>query len=103
MVSYNASIDPIVDFRSGFTSDWDALWQDFYCDWRNMHFNQGIEPPSWVIGGQVLAAGAKGILFNSAITGDANLVIYTDALTGADAINVDDPNNDLPKNQLSWQ
>jgi hypothetical protein len=46
-------------------------------------------------------AGAP-ILFNSAITGGANLVIYTDALTGADAINVYDPNNDLPKNQSSW-
>ncbi|WP_332877903.1 RES domain-containing protein [Massilia sp. S19_KUP03_FR1] len=67
-----------------------------------MHFNQGIEPPSWVIGDQVLAAGAKGILFNSAITDGANLVIDTDALTGADAINVYDPNNNHPKNQLSW-
>ncbi|CUI07001.1 RES family NAD+ phosphorylase [Massilia antarctica] len=102
MVSYNVSINAIVDFRGGFTSGWDALWQDFYCDWRNMHFNQGIEPPSWVIGDQVLAADAKGILFNSAITGGENLVIYTDALTGADAINVYDPNNDLPKNQSSW-
>jgi RES domain-containing protein len=101
MVSYNVSIDAIVDFRSGFTSDWGALWQDFYCDWRNMHFNQGIEPPSWVIGDQALDTGAKGVLFSSAITGGANLVIYTDALTGADAINVYDPNNDLPKNQSS--
>jgi RES domain-containing protein len=102
MVSYNLSIDSIVDFRGGFTSDWDALWQDFYCDWRNMHFNQGIEPPSWVIGDQVLAAGAKGIVFGSAIIGGANLVIYTDALTGVDSINPYDPNNDLPTNQSSW-
>lgn len=102
MVSYNICVDAIVDFRGGFTSDWDALWQDFYCDWRHMHFNQGIEPPSWVIGDQVLAAGAKGILFNSALTSGSNLVIYTDALTGADAIDVYDPNNDLPKNQSSW-
>jgi RES domain-containing protein len=29
MVSYSVTIDPIVDFRGGFTSDWDALWQDF--------------------------------------------------------------------------
>lgn len=103
MVSYNLSVESLVDFRGGFTRDWDALWQDFYCDWRRMHFNQGIEPPSWVIGDQVLAAGAKGILFNSAIAGGTNLVIYTDALTGADAINVYDPGNDLPKNQSSWK
>ncbi len=103
MVSYNLKVDSLVDFRGGFTRDWDALWQDFHCDWRKMHFDQGIEPPSWVIGDQVLAAGAKGIMFNSAITGGANLVIYTDALTGADAINVYDPGNDLPKNQSSWK
>lgn len=68
-----------------------------------MHFNQGIEPPSWVIGDQVLAAGAKGILFNSAITARANLVIYTDALAGTDAIAVHDPDHALPKNQQSWE
>ena len=103
MVSYNVIIDSIVDFRGGFTRHWDALWQDFYCDWRKIHFNEGIEPPSWVIGDQVIAAGAKGILFNSAITGDANLVVYTNVLTNADTINAYDPNNDLPKNKLSWE
>lgn len=103
MVSYNVSVDAVVDFRGGYTSDWDPLWQDFYCDWRNIYFNQGIEPPSWVIGDQVLAAGAKGILFNSAINARANLVIYTDALAGADSIAVHDPDNALPKNQQSWE
>ncbi|MBY0240326.1 MAG: RES family NAD+ phosphorylase [Burkholderiaceae bacterium] len=103
MVSYNVSVDAVVDFRGGYTSDWDPLWQDFYCDWRNIYFNQGIEPPSWVIGDQVLTAGAKGILFNSAITARANLVIYTDALAGADAVAVHDPDNALPKNQQSWE
>jgi RES domain-containing protein len=103
MVSYNMAVDAIADFRGGFTSDWDPIWQDFYCDWRNMYFNQDIEPPSWVIGDEVLAAGAKGILFKSAITGGANLVVYTDALAGADAITVYDPNKALPKNQKSWE
>lgn len=102
MVSYRLTIDAVVDFRAGFTDAWDALWQDFYCDWRNLHFNQGIEPPSWVIGDQVIAAGAKGILFNSAITGGTNLVLYTDTLTGADTLAVHDPGGDLPKNQSSW-
>lgn len=103
MVSYNVGVNTIVDFRSGYTRDWDPIWEDFYCDWRNMYFNQGMEPPSWVIGDQALAAGAKGILFNSAITGDANLVIYTDALTGADVVDVYDPSSALPKNQKSWE
>lgn len=67
-----------------------------------MHFNEGIEPPSWVIGDQVLTAGAKGILFKSIITGGTNLVLYNDALTGTDVIVVHDPNHALPKNQDSW-
>ncbi|WP_374582426.1 RES family NAD+ phosphorylase [Pseudoduganella sp.] len=103
MVSYKVSVNSIVDFRAGYTSDWTPIWQDFYCDWRNMHFNQGIEPPSWVIGDQVLEAGAKGILFNSTITGGTNLVIYPDALTALDSITAYDPNNALPKNQQSWE
>lgn len=102
MVSYRVSIDPIADFRGGYTGDWDPIWQDFYCDLRKLYFNQNIEPPSWAIG-EVLAAGAKGILFNSVITGDANLVIYTDALTSTDSLDAYDPNNALPKNQQSWE
>lgn len=103
MVSYEVDVNAIVDFRGGYTSAWDPIWKDFYCDWRKMMFNQGISPPSWVIGDQALAAGAKGILFNSTLTGGANLVIYTDALSGADTIQVYDPDNILPKNQMSWE
>jgi hypothetical protein len=60
-------------------------------------------PPSWVIGDQVIKAGAKGILFNWAIAGQANCVIYTDAFDGADSVDVYDPHDDLPKNQASWK
>ena len=84
------------------TDQWGWLWADFYCDWRKMHFNENIEPPSWIIGDQVLAAGGKGILFISRLTGRANMVIYTDYLTSADKILPHDPNNSLPKNQNSW-
>jgi hypothetical protein len=62
-------VDPVVDFRGGFTGSWDALWQDFYCDWRKLYFNEGIEPPTWIIGDLVLAAGGKGIMFSSVVTG----------------------------------
>lgn len=103
MVSYRIAAAPVVDFRGGFSNEWDPLWQDFYCDWRRMHFHDGIEPPTWVIGDQVLAAGAKGILFRSAIAGGTNLALYTDALTVADSITVYDPGHALPKNQNSWK
>jgi len=103
MVSYQVKVEPVVDFRGGYTHAWEALWQDFYCDWRKMVFNDRIEPPSWVIGDQVLDAGAKGILFQSAITGGTNLVLYNDALNNTDMIEVHDPNHALPKNQSSWE
>ena len=102
MVSYKISVDPIIDYRGGFSADWDPLWQDFYCDWRKMHFNDTIEPPTWVIGDQALVAGGKGILFKSIITGGTNLVLYNNTLAVSDSIIVHDPNKALPKNQDSW-
>lgn len=103
MMSYRISIAPLIDFRGGFTNAWDGLWQDFYCDWRKTHFNEGIEPPSWVTGDPMLATGAKGIRFKSILTGGTNLVLYNDALTASDTIAVHDPNHAPPKNQASWE
>jgi RES domain-containing protein len=103
VVSYPIKVDSIVDFRGGFGAAWDALWQDFYCDWRKLHFNDGIEPPTWIIGDQVLAAGGKGILFTSSVRpGGTNLVLYNDALTDTDSVAAHDPHHMLPKNQDSW-
>jgi RES domain-containing protein len=103
MVSYRLRVGQLVDFRNGFADGWGALWQDFYCDWRRMVFNENCEPPSWVIGDQVLAAGAKGILFRSALTGDTNLVLFNDALSCEDELTAHDPRHALPRNQDSWQ
>ncbi len=103
MVSYQIDISSVVDFRCGFSSQWAPLWQDFGCDWRKLYFCDGIEPPSWVLGDQVIESGAKGIMFKSVITGGTNLVLYTGALDSFDSIFVHDPNNDLPKNQDAWK
>ena len=94
----------IADFQSGFdASNWDPIWEDFYCDWRELWFNQHIEPPSWVMGDEVIAAGAKGILFQSHIfTGGSNLVVYPDTFIATDSLAVFDPGQALPKNQDSW-
>lgn len=102
MVTYCLAVDVVVDFRGGFTRRWPMIWQDFYCDWRALHFNEGIEPPSWVIGDQVLAAGAKGILYASSITAGTNVVLYNQALTAQDKLVPYDPQDALPKNQDSW-
>jgi RES domain-containing protein len=102
MVSYRLKVNSVIDFRGGFTRRWPPIWQDFYSDWRKLYFNDAIEPPSWVIGDQVLASGAKGILFASSITGGTNLVLYSQALTAQDTLQAYDPHGALPKNQDSW-
>lgn len=104
LVTYRLDVDPIADFRGGFTSDWPDVWQDFYCDWRSILLNDGVEPPSWVIGDDARKRGAKGIAFRSqrSVTG-FNLVLYTDALTASDVLEAVDPTGALPKNQRSWE
>lgn len=105
LVSYEVTAAPVADFRSGYDAAcWAPIWEDFFCDWRELWFNQRIEPPSWVIGDEVLAAGAKGILFPSHLAqGGVNFALFTDALVAADALVVFDPDGTLPKNQDSWQ
>jgi RES domain-containing protein len=73
-------------------------------DWRELRFNQGIEPPSWVLADDAIAASAMGILFASIVApGGTNLVIYTQRLGPLDLIEVHDPAGALPKNQDSWR
>jgi len=103
MISYEVGVEPVVDFRGGYTKKWEPIWQDFYCDWRRMVFQEKTEPRSWVIGDLVLAAGAKGILYSSAITSGTNLVLYNDALAGSDFVHVYDPDHALPRDQSSWR
>ncbi len=104
LVSYTVRVGPVVDFRAGFDPrQWADLWEDFCCDWRELWFNQRVEPPSWVLADEVLAAGAKGVLFASTLSpGGTNLVLYNDMLTTVDALHVNDPAGSLPKNQASW-
>ena len=67
-------------------------------------FDERIEPPSWVLGDEVVAAGARGLLFRSLVapTG-VNLVVYPEALGPADEVTVYDPQGSLPKSQDSWR
>ena len=104
LVNYEVSFGPVVDFRAGYVrGPWNPLWQDFFCEWRGLVFDQNIEPPSWVLGDLVMAAGAKGILFGSRLVpGGINLVLYTGHLNDADILKPYDPGQFLPKNADSW-
>ncbi|TXG86935.1 MAG: RES domain-containing protein [Thermomicrobiales bacterium] len=104
LVSYQVTAAPVIDFSNGYSpADWDSLWEDFNCDWRALWYDQRVEPPSWVLGDQMIAAGAKGILFESRLEpGGRNLALYTANLAPTDLILAYDPNEALPKNQASW-
>jgi RES domain-containing protein len=105
LVSYTVRLAPVADFRRGYDATlWHGLWEEFHCDWRELWFNRRVEPPSWVLADEAIAAGAKGILFASGLaTGGINLVVYNDGLTAGDTLQVYDPARALPKNQDSWR
>ena len=105
LVSYTVRLAPVVDFRAGFDpTQWSDLWEEFHCDWRELWFNQRVEPPSWVLADETLASGAKGILFGSRLApGGTNLVVFNDMLATDDTLQVYDPAGALPKNQDSWR
>jgi RES domain-containing protein len=105
LVSYTVRLSVAVDFRVGYNAaEWPELWEEFFCDWRELWFNQRTEPPSWVLADQAITAGAKGLLFTSKMSpGGTNLVVYTDALNTDDMLRAYDPAGALPKNQASWR
>ncbi len=105
LVSYTVGVSPVVDFHEGYDATrWSSLWEEFYCDWRELWFNQRVEPPSWVLADETIASGAKGILFASRLAlGGTNLVVFNELLTADDALLVYDPAGKLPKNQDSWR
>lgn len=104
LVSYTVHLAKVVDFRAGYRPGlWPELWEEFACDWRELWFNRGIEPPSWVLADEAMAKGAKAILFSSTVElGGTNLVVYTQLLDSQDRLQVHDPAGALPKNQDSW-
>lgn len=105
LVSYTVRLAPVVDFRGGYDATlWHELWEEFGCDWRELWFNQRVEPPSWVLADEALAVGAKGVLFASTLaTGGTNLVVFNEQLKAGDTLQVYDPTGALPRNQDSWR
>lgn len=103
LATYHVALGAVVDFSAGFVpNDWPPLWQELYCNWRRMAMIEGVEPPSWVLADDVLAAGHSGVLFPSVHGDGINLVIYTDALNAKDSLAVHDPDRRLPRDRSSW-
>lgn len=104
LVAYAVTVGSIVDFRGGYTPEhWSPLWQDLYCNWRKLALLDEIEPPSWILSDEVIAAGYAGVLFPSSTrTTGVNLVLYSDRLAATDSVVIHDPDGKLPQDRRSW-
>lgn len=102
--TYLVGLTSVVDLRQLHDGPpWDDLWKDWMTDWRHSAFDLKVEPPTWVLSDIVRGAGHAGIIFPSvANSGGSNVVIYSDALSAPNRIEVHDPNKLLPADQSSW-
>lgn len=93
----------VVDLSAGFDpAKWDPLWADFEVDWRAEWFGHGVEPPTWYMADDVIAAGLDGILFPSqARSGDLNLVVYRSSVRPVTELDVYDPEGRLARVEQS--
>ena len=105
LVTYLVTGVIVVDFSAGYAAgQWEPIWAEYNCNWRKLAFEQGIEPPSWVLGDLALDAGATGILFPStAMPGGTNLVLYNSSALPATCLRVHDPDAALPVDAQSWR
>ncbi|HBO3409698.1 RES family NAD+ phosphorylase [Pseudomonas aeruginosa] len=89
----------VADLSAGFDPEqWSSLWADFAVDWRAEWFGKSIEPPTWYMADDVVAAGLDGILFPSqARPGGTNLVIYRSSARSPTQLRVYDPDGALQK------
>ena len=104
LVTYRVALARVVDLRTGYVaSAWGPLWQEWACEWRRMSVGDRIEPPSWLLGDEVVEAGCSGLLFPSTRSTGLNLVVYTDQLAESDELLVHDPGAALPRDRRSWE
>ncbi|MDR0275840.1 MAG: RES family NAD+ phosphorylase [Burkholderiaceae bacterium] len=103
MCSYTVALTRLVDLRQLHRGPpWDDLWHDWREDWRQLRFEQHIEPPTWVLADMVLAKGCTGIVFPSlAHPGGTNVVVYHSQISGGNFVQVNGPDCKLPCNQVS--
>src|SRR5690606_35215394 len=87
----------VADLSAGFDpASWPPLWADYDVDWRAEWFSKKVEPPTWYMADDVVAAKLEGILFPSqALPGGTNLVLYRSSHLSEQELRVFDPNDDL--------
>lgn len=87
----------VADLSAGFDPErWPPLWADFAVDWRGEWFGKCVEPPTWYMADDAVAAELDGILYPSqARPGGTNLVVYRSSGRPASELRVYDPTGAL--------
>lgn len=106
LCSYEVDCEDIADLRddAGRVKHGASL-PDMSCAWFDLALT-GNDPPSWRLARRLIKKGFSGILVpsfvNNAAADDYNLVLWRWGKDLPHKVEVFDPTNRLPKNQISW-
>ena len=104
VATYRVTAESVVDFTGGYEPErWAPIWADAYSNWKGMAFLENLEPPSWVIGDLVRAAGHAGILYRSVRNSALICLVLFPELADRFQAPVYDPEGRLPRNAESWR
>lgn len=106
LVSYQVEVEDVVDLTSAAERRKARVRpNDLSCAWRD-DLGKGKVPPSWIVVERLMAEGASGILVpsfaNRAKRTDKNLVLWRWGSKPPHCVLPYDPDNRLPKDQVSW-
>lgn len=104
-VAYQVDVPGIVDFSVGYDpAAWPPLWAEAGCDWKYLARIERQEPPSWLLGDQLIRDGVRGLLFSSLRQANGiNLVLFIANLGSDCIVDVHDPDHRLPRDRRSWR
>jgi hypothetical protein len=106
LITFLVTAKNVVDFTGGYNPEqWQEIWAEAGCNWKNLAYLQGIEPPSWVIGDIVRKAGRPGILYRSfRDPSGVCLVLFPDMAAATEfKAPAHDPDQRLPRDRVSWR
>ena len=106
LVTFLVTAKNVVDFSGGYDpARWTPIWAEAHCNWKGMAFLEDVEPPSWVIGDVVRAAGYPGVLYRSARHADGICLVLFPGMVVVSgfAAHAHDPAGALPRDESSWR
>jgi RES domain-containing protein len=104
LAAFKVTLEKTADLSAGYDpATWSVGWAEWNCNWRKLARLENKTPPSWSLSDLLIVEGFGGLLFPSLRhPGGTNLVVFNANLSGADKLQVHDPDHRLPRDQSSW-